>query len=140
MTIEELQAEVAKLQGEVAEWKGHARTHEDRAKANADAAGKLAEAEQKIADAEAAAAAQVQQATEQSVGTLRSALVAAHGFDEAAARLLTATDPEALVSQVESIAAIRGTTPPASAPLEGTRTEQVDDPRKELIGSLFGQR
>lgn len=138
MNIEELQEQVAALTAEVETWKGHSRKHEDRAKAAGDAAAKLAEAEQKLAEVEVATAEKLAEQTAESLGTLRAALIKAHGIDDNAVSLLTATDAETLQAQVASITALRGTPAPSpSAPLEGTSTPPAEDASRVFARELF---
>ena len=124
---------IEQLQSELETWKGHARKHEDRAKANAAAAERVVELEaeaQKYQDLEKTIPAKVAE-------QLRTHLVTAHSIPEAtAATLLTATDPETLLAQVNALQSLSPAG--ASAPLEGTRTsEGAVDAETTLVRSLF---
>lgn len=143
-TIEELTAQVGELTRERDEWKGHARKHEDRAK---DAAAKLVDAEKLVSDltAQVAEVPDVDSKVDEAVATakaeaadvLRAALIKAHGLDESAAGLLTATDAAALAEQASAVAALRGTAP--SMPLAGyTPDSSGDDGMAALARDLFG--
>lgn len=140
MTIEELQAQVAQLTGERDAAQAQVDTLQAAATANAEAATRATELEAQLATSATEHQAALEAAQTEALATLRGALVTAHGLDENATALLTATDAVTLQSQVAAVTALRATTPkPASSPLMGTYTPPVEDEGSTFVTSLFGQ-
>ena len=128
--------QLEKLQNELETWKGYARKHEDRAKANSDAADKVTTLEAEIAnlkDVEAQVPAKV-------AAALKAHVVALHSIPEdTAAALLTASDPETLMDQVQALQGLVGGTVGASAPLEGNRPDSTGgDEMTTFLDALVG--
>ena len=131
-------------------WKTMSRKNEDRAKANAADAAELAtlkaanktEAEKAI-DRVTAAEAEVAKVPSKIAEGLRDSLVTLGVVSEDDKVLLTASDPEALLAQVNRLTGRKAgskTTDGNRAPLQGrTPDNSKPDPLRDVTRSLFGR-
>ncbi|MCC9182574.1 hypothetical protein [Mycolicibacterium mageritense] len=131
-------------------WKGKAREQEKRAKDNAAAAKKLAELEEanksdaeKAADRVAKAEAEVASLPAKVADALKTHLVALHKIsDEDAELLLTATDPETLLKQVDRLLGQsdkrRKNTNYVADQGNGDKKSESDSDMREFTRQLFG--
>lgn len=143
-TVETLTAEVAK-------WKALSRKNEDQAKANADAAKRLADLEesgkseaQKAADRVTKAEAEVAKVPSRIAEGLRDALVALGTVSEDDKVLLTASDPETLIAQVQRLTARQGDAKKGGnrAPVAGytgNGGSGSDDDMRTVVRNLFNR-